>query len=470
MLKEQDNLIHKITLCADALLVGISFMWAFGLRDDFDSSFLHEMPPFAEYLPAMLLVIPLWVILLSLFGVYESMREKGFVRIFWSIFEASLLATLVFAATSFLLKFELLSRTFVLIFFVLTVLLLTFEKWATLNFLRNIRKRGLNFHSIIIVGSGSRARGFAGNVEAHPEWGFKILGFIDEEEMLGRSVGSSRVIGTFDNLARILDENVVDEVVFIMPRKWLDRMETQVRICEKVGVKATISMDIFDTSIAKPVLKDLDGWPLLTFESTPNDFFFLSLKRILDTLGSVGGLVMLSPLFLLVGVIIKLTSPGPVFFRQVRCGVNGRTFQILKFRTMVVDAEQKKEDLLKQNEVGGPVFKIKNDPRITSIGRLLRKTSLDELPQLINVLRGDMSLVGPRPPLPSEVERYERWQRRRLSMRPGITCIHEVKARNNKDFNVWMKMDLEYIDNWRLDLDLRILAKTVLAVVKGTGC
>jgi exopolysaccharide biosynthesis polyprenyl glycosylphosphotransferase len=288
--------------------------------------------------------------------------------------------------------------------------------------------------------------------------------------MQGRSIGSSRVIGTFDDMARILDENVVDEVIFVMPRNWLDRLEKYVRICEKVGVKATISIDVFDTAIAKPVLKELDGWLLLTFDATPNDFFFLSLKRSLDLIGSAGGLLALSPLFLLIGLIIKITAPGPVFFRQIRCGVNGRTFPILKFRTMVVDAEKKLAELQNQNELKGPAFKIRNDPRITAIGRLLRKTSLDELPQLINVLWGDMSLVGPRPPLPSEVENYERWQRRRLSMRPGITCIHEVVARNDKDFNNWMKMDLEYIDNWCFGLDLRILVRTLLAVVKGTGC
>lgn len=470
MLRQQDKLIHKVAIAVDAIIIAISFVSAFAIRDGFDFRYLHEMPPFAEYLPAMLLVIPLWVILLMLFGVYGSMREKGLVRLSWSIFEASLLAALVFTATAFLLKFNLLSQTFVLIFFGLAVSLLTMEKWLVLKVLRSIRRRGLNYRAVLIVGSGSRARDFVKSIESHPDWGFKILGFIDEEEMLGRSVGSARVIGTFDDMARILDENVVDEVFFVMPRNWLDRLEKSVKVCEKVGVKATICIDFFDTAIAKPVIKELDGWPLLTFDATPNDFFFLALKRSLDLIGSALGLLALSPLFLLIGLIIKITAPGPVFFRQIRCGVNGRTFPILKFRTMVVDAEKKLEELQEQNELEGPVFKIRNDPRITAIGRLLRKTSLDELPQLINVLMGDMSLVGPRPPIPSEVEHYERWQRRRLSMRPGITCIHEVVARNNKDFNVWMKMDLEYIDNWHFALDLRILARTVLAVAKGTGC
>ena len=470
MLKEQEKLFHKMALCVDGILVGISFICAFGIRNNLESTFLNDLPPFSEYLPSMLLVIPLWVIVLTSVGAYKSMRQKGFFLIFLTVFEASLIAVLQFAALAFLLKLDILSRTFIVLFFVVTVVLLSLERWFILTVLRRSRKKGFNFRSMLIIGSGPRARAFAATIESHSDWGYKILGFIDDEEIEGCPDSVSRIIGRFDDLAQILDRNVVDEVVFLMPRKWLDRLEKYIKVCEKVGVKATVSIDLFDTAIAKPVIQELDGWPLLTFDATPNDFFFLLLKRTLDMVGSAAGILILSPLFLFIGIIIKTTSPGPVFFRQVRCSVNGRTFQILKFRTMVVDAENKREELQQQNELQGPVFKIRNDPRITSFGKLLRKTSLDELPQLINVLRGDMSLVGPRPPLPSEVERYERWQRRRLSMRPGITCIHEVVARNNKDFNVWMKMDLEYIDNWSFGLDMRILAKTILAVIRGTGC
>lgn len=470
MLKEHDKLINKAAIGIDALLIGIAFLVACEFRTDAGLDSMYDVPSFADYQPLLLCIIPLWVLLLKAFGAYGSMREKGFGKIFWTIFEASLIAILAFSTAAFLFRLDLLSRTFVLAFFVTATSLLTLEKLLILQILRNARLKGLNFRVVLIIGSGPRGQKFARMIEAHPEWGQKILGFIDEEEMLGKAVGTARVIGTFADLGRILEENVVDEVVFIMPRKWLSRLEEYVGVCEKIGVKATIAVDFFDTAIAKPVIKEMDGWPLLTFDTTPQDFFSLSLKRVLDTVGSAVGLILLAPLFLGIALIIKLTSPGPVFFRQIRCGVHGRTFEILKFRTMIFDAEKKLAALQKLNELEGPVFKIRNDPRITAIGRLLRKTSLDELPQLINVLMGDMALVGPRPPIPSEVERYERWQRRRLSMRPGITCIHEVVARNNKDFNVWMRMDLEYIDNWYFGLDLKILARTLLAVVKGTGC
>ena len=470
MLKEQEWLIHKAAVVIDALIVCASFLLAYVLRDNLDLYFLHKMPSFSEYFIFMVIIVPLWITMLRASGVYQSMREKLLGKIFWSVFEASLAATLVFSTVAFLLKFDFLSRVFILILFGSTVTLLSIEKWAVLLALRRLRRQGLNFREMLIVGSGSRARRFAGAIESHPEWGIKIHGFIDEKEMMGKYVGNSRVIGSFEDLAFILDENVVDEVVFIMPRKWLDNLERYIKICEKVGVRATVAIDFFDTSIAKPIVKDMHGWPLLTFDSTPFDLSARSLKRGLDMMCAAFGLVMLSPLFLLISMAIKIGSRGPVFFKQIRCGLNGRQFSILKFRTMVVDAEEKIAELKRLNELEGPVFKIKNDPRVTFIGRFLRRTSLDELPQLINVFKGNMSLVGPRPPLPSEVERYERWQRRRLSMRPGITCIHEVKARNDKDFYNWMKLDLEYIDNWSFELDFRILVRTFLAVIKGTGC
>ncbi len=192
-------------------------------------------------------------------------------------------------------------------------------------------------------------------------------------------------------------------------------------------------------------------------------------KSILDRVLAAVGLLVLSPLFLLVGILIKISSPGPVLFRQARYGLNGRIFTLFKFRTMVVDAEKMREDLKAANEMDGPVFKIKEDPRVTGIGRLLRKTSFDELPQLINVLRGEMSLVGPRPPIPSEVKEYDHWQRRRLSMKPGLTCIWQVSGRNDVSFEEWMRMDLAYIDRWSLLLDVKLLLKTLPAVLLGTG-
>lgn len=470
MHQEQYAFFKRLIVCIDAALVAAALMLAYTVKDYPELSFLHPIPPLADYLPLLATVIPLWIILLKGFGAYNSMRGKGFVSVCWAVFEASLMSTFAFATIAYLTNSEFLSRSLVLIFFWAAVSMLLAEKLLIFLLLRQVWKNGLNHRVMLIVGSGPRALKFARVIEAHPEWGIRILGFIDEPEMLGRSVGKGEVIGSFEDMAGILDENVVDEVIFIMPRQWFDRLEKYIQICEKIGVKASIAVDFFDTAIARPGVREIEGMPLLTFDSTPRDFFYLALKRLLDFAGAGLGLVAISPFFIIIALAIKLTSRGPVFFSQVRCGLRGRPFRILKFRTMMVNAEAKLKELQKLNEIQGPAFKMKNDPRITGVGRFLRKTSLDELPQLLNVLMGHMSLVGPRPPLPTEVQRYERWQRRRLSMRPGITCIHEVMARNNKDFNFWMKLDLEYIDNWCIYLDLKIIARTVLTVVKGTGC
>jgi exopolysaccharide biosynthesis polyprenyl glycosylphosphotransferase len=470
MLRERKRLIHKLALAADGAVVALSFALAFCIRDRIEFPLLHDLAPFTHYLWVMALIVPLWLVMLESSGVYQSMRQKSFSSVFWSVCEASIGAIIAFAVVAFFMKFDYLSRTFVIVFLFTAITLLTAEKAGSLLILRHYRRKGYNFRSLVIVGSGPRAEQFARVVEAHAGWGLTILGFVDDPERLGMRVGSGKVIGSFDDLPMILDRNVVDEVVFLLPRKWLDRLETYVRICEKVGVRATIAVDFFDTAIARPVVQDLHGWPLLTFDATPHDFLRLTVKRVFDFVAAGLGLIVLSPLFIALAIAIKATSKGPVFFRQSRCGLNGRTFMILKFRTMTADAEERLAGLRERNELSGPVFKIRNDPRVTPVGRFLRRTSLDELPQLINVLRGEMSLVGPRPPLPHEVERYERWQRRRLSMRPGITCIHEVVARNDKDFTRWMKLDLEYIDNWALSLDMRILARTIVAVLRGTGC
>ena len=231
-----------------------------------------------------------------------------------------------------------------------------------------------------------------------------------------------------------------------------------------------MAVNFFPHMIAKVHLEDLHGIPLLTFSTVPFNEFLLFIKRTLDILISGAIILSLAPLFMIISLLIKISSPGTVFFKQFRVGRNGRHFTLYKFRSMVFDAEEKKKELENLNEMNGPVFKIKNDPRVTSIGRWLRKTSLDEIPQFWNVFIGEMSLVGPRPPLPEEVTHYKRWQKRKLSMKPGITCLWQISGRNNNsDFDDWMKLDLKYIDNWSLKLDMQIFLRTILVVLWGKG-
>ena len=246
-------------------------------------------------------------------------------------------------------------------------------------------------------------------------------------------------------------------------------MEDLFLLCEERGITARLAINFFPHVIAKTHLEELDGVPLLTFTTTPKNELLLFLRRGFDFLGSLILLIILSPIFLLVTLAIRLDSAGPIVYRQIRCGLNGRKFTLYKFRSMVQGAEVQKEELASYNIMDGPVFKMKNDPRVTRVGKFLRKTSLDELPQLINVLRGDMSFVGPRPLPAEEVEKIKGWQRRRLSMKPGITGLWQVSGRNQIDFEQWMKLDLEYIDSWSLGLDFKILLRTIFAVLLGKG-
>jgi len=294
---------------------------------------------------------------------------------------------------------------------------------------------------------------------------------VDEDvSKVGSVVAGHKVLGSFKDVPDIIHNNIVDEVVFVVPRLWLHKIEEIMHFCEAEGLRVHVAVDYFDLKFSKAKQTDLNGFPLLTFESTPDKLWHLLIKRLFDLVFSGVALLILAPFFVIISIIIKATSEGPVFFRQKRCSLNGRTFTLYKFRTMVKDAEARLDELLRYNEMNGPVFKMENDPRLTRIGKFLRKTSIDELPQLWNVFKGDMSLVGPRPPIPKEVQQYDSWQRRRLSMRPGITCLWQVNGRNRiVDFDEWARLDLEYIDNWSLGLDFKILLKTIPAVLFTRG-
>jgi exopolysaccharide biosynthesis polyprenyl glycosylphosphotransferase len=338
-------------------------------------------------------------------------------------------------------------------------------------------KLSLGHRHVLIIGSLDRTRDLLSLIASAQDHRLEVVGCLDPDPArLGQTVaGETTVIGTMQDFRPMILNQSIDEVVFAMPLKHIDGVLEQIRFAEDVGVCVRVMPDwqlqkmLFQPEVASIAVEKFVGMPTLVLSSVPKKELELFSKYLLDRVGAAGGLLLLAPLFALLAALIKLGSPGPVFFRQVRSGLNGRTFTLLKFRTMVANAEELKEGLAAQNEVDGPVFKIKTDPRITPLGRFLRKSSLDELPQLINVLRGEMSLVGPRPPIPVEVKDYLPWQRRRLSMRPGLTCIWQVSGRNNVGFEQWMKMDLEYIDNWSLWLDAKLLFKTVPAVLFGSG-
>ncbi|MFC1704264.1 sugar transferase [Candidatus Omnitrophota bacterium] len=480
MINEREGVVRRIKMLLDALIITGAFFLSYYIFSHFhlfyrldlvaSSRVIGSPAGLRMYLPVLILWVSLWIFMLSLNGVYRSLRAHAFFEVIWIIIKSGLFSTLAFTSVAFLLKIEFISRIFILIFTFASFALLILEKRIVVSVIHNLLLKGYNLRNILVVGTGPRAERFVDMINAHPEWGFSIIGLIDDDtSRVGKKILGAKVMGTLKDIPQILRKKIVDEVVFVVPRMWLQRIQHSVAACETQGIKAHVAADLFDLNIAKARQTDLEGFPLLTFETTFAMEWQLFIKRSIDLVASGLGIVFLSPLFLLVSIIIKTTSPGPVFFKQRRVGLNGRIFTLFKFRSMYKNAQEKLKELEHLNEASGPVFKIKDDPRITPIGRFMRKTSIDELPQLFNVFMAQMSLVGPRPPIPSEVRKYRLWQRRRLSMRPGITCLWQVSGRSKISFERWMELDLEYIDHWCLRLDFNILMKTIPAVTAGVG-
>ncbi len=322
---------------------------------------------------------------------------------------------------------------------------------------------------VLVVGTGKRAREVADLMVDTPELDTMLIGFLDYHRTGLWRYRDIPLIGHPDEIRKILTACQVDSVIVAVEPNDLSLTCELFSICEKMGVTVCLMPDIYERRLASAEATNLNGFPTVVYKSVPHAPVGRSVKSIVDKVGALVGIILTLPLSITTALAIKLDSRGPVLFKQTRSGLNGKLFDFYKFRTMRCDAEDEKHDLLERNEMSGPVFKIRNDPRVTRIGRILRKFSIDELPQFVNVMRGDMSLVGPRPPLPEEVSRYEPWQRRKLAVKPGVTCIWQVNGRNNVDFDDWMRLDLKYIDNWSLWLDTKILVKTIPAVVKGDG-
>lgn len=481
MLREQEAVVRRAIILFDILVVSFSFFLTYFLR-----RYLHlfysldlipsvrvmaEMStPIRDYAIVLMLIVPTWSLSLYMNGMYRSMRTKGIVEVMWVIVRSGFFATLIFGTFVFFFKLEYVSRIFFMMLLLISASLILSEKVVVLYVSRFMRKKGYNYRKILIVGSGRRAVHFIRKVGEHPEWGFRIVGIVDYERVnVGKIVSGIEVLAALEDIPRLIQRRTIDEVIFLIPRAQLDKIEEYLYVCETHGISATVAVDLFDVKISKLRQTELDGIPLITFETTPANEQQLFIKRAMDVLVSGIGIIILSPLFLIIALAIKAASKGPVLYIQKRSGLNGRKFVLYKFRSMYKGAHQRLAELIDRNEMSGPIFKIKDDPRVTPVGKVLRRFSLDELPQLFNVFMGHMSLVGPRPPLPKEVRQYEPWQRRRLSMRPGMTCLWQAGGRNKVKFDEWMKLDLEYIDNWSLLLDFKILTKTIPAVMFGVG-
>lgn len=472
MLKQHARLIAIFLYVTDMVVTALSFFVAYWIRSYYFTRLeFRSLYPAEQYLWLFLVIIPVWSFLFFYYKSYKSYRIVSFMKELQILWKVVLVGGLVIGAMAFALQSYYLSRTLIFMFAAVNLVLLIGERFSIRAFSRLVRKKGYNYRNIIIVGTDSRAKDIAAAIEKYKHWGLRILGFVTDNPVNPENRhGGYKVIGDISEMQKIINREVVDEVIFAVPRGRLEQMEDIFLMLEEHGINAAVVANFFPHVVAKAHLEELDNIPLLTFTTTPTNSFALAFKRFFDIAISVLLLILSLPGIVITALLIKATSPGHIFFKQKRCGLNGRVFTLYKFRSMVLDAEARRGDIETLNEMNGPVFKVKDDPRVTKIGRFIREASIDELPQLWNVLKGDMSIVGPRPPLPEEVATYKRWQRRRLSMRPGLTCLWQISGRNEiKDFNEWAKLDLQYIDSWSLSLDIKIFLKTIPVVLLRKG-
>ena len=452
----------------DVLCTVLAFLAAFWLR-----RFLPDEGTVDLY--SHLFLIPLLLSLtigsLSWFGGYHGPHETTFAAYLWAICKAMFVTVGVLLALLFFLKIEYVSRFVVLIFAGLEFCVLVLNRACAIRYFKEQVKSGRNRLRVLIVGTKNRAQELVQALQRQVAWGVHVVGFIDPDpSCLGQKIRGVPVIGTVENMHEVLKNNVFDEVIIAIPRSLLDDAEPIVQACEEEGVRLRFMADVFNVQMARISLAQVQGIPLLTMEPVSQDPRQLLAKRVFDLTLTILAIPVLVPLFALVAVAIRLDSPGPVFFVQQRVGLRKREFPMFKFRSMYVDAEERLKEIEHLNEADGPIFKIKDDPRTTRVGRFIRKTSIDELPQLINVLRGEMSLVGPRPMSLRDVDRFDRGvQRKRFSVQPGLTCLWQISGRSNLPFEKWLELDLEYITNWNFWLDVQILFKTIPAVLKSRG-
>ncbi|MCX7824455.1 MAG: sugar transferase [Verrucomicrobiae bacterium] len=459
MLRERRQIESQVRQIIDVLLLLGSLWLAHTIRRHLG----HEL----GLRRAMLFREEVWLAVIVAIIGHFSLKAHGFYlrsinqspgRVFWTVFQSMGVCVLIVLALLFVLDVREVNRATIFLFGVISsVAIWVFDgAWKGLVILSVSHRQ--HRRAVVLVGSPHENEGLVKQIHDHPEWGMEVVSQINLN------------VQSVEELAQLIRDRPVDVVIFTSGKSYLQEVESAILACEVEGVEAWLVADFVHTSIARPVMGELMGQPMIVFHSGPNVSWALLCKNVLDRVLSAVLLVLFAPLMLLIALAIRLTSPGPILFRQERCGLRGRVFTMLKFRSMVSDAAQRQSELAAINEMDGPVFKIANDPRVTPLGRFLRRTSLDELPQLINVLKGELSLVGPRPLPVYEIKRFkDPWQRRRLSMKPGMTCLWQIAGRNKIGFEEWMRLDLEYIDSWSLWLDLKILLKTIPVVIKGQG-
>ncbi len=464
MLREKEKVVYNALAAVDVFIAWIAFELALWVHFE-QLAFIRNKDSIILHL----LILGIWLVLSKTLRLNELYRSRPYSVLLFNVIVMSLLGSGLLALAVFVFNLFYIGLIPILYFGGIVTFLTFVEKVVIYHYMKSARKRGLNYRNILIVGDKS-AGTFINQVLNNPEWGYRITGIIGAEELKSTHKEVAPFLPLDADIDHILAEKTIDEVIYCQEKARMEEIMTLMTSCHEVGVIFRMSSPFFNMLSNKTHLHYFDTTPVLTISNTPMDYLSLKFKAIYDFLVSFFVITLFSPVYIGIALAIKLTSKGPVFFKQKRVGIRGRKFWVYKYRTMVTNAEDLKQELMAQNEMDGPTFKMTRDPRITGVGHFLRKTSLDELPQFFNVLLGDMSIVGPRPPVPQEVKEYKRWQLRRLSMKPGITCIWQVSAsRNDISFEEWMRMDLEYIDSWSLKLDFVIILKTVRTMLRADG-
>ena len=452
----------------DFILLTFAFQFAYVFNYPFKSLFILDK----EYLQLFLIMLPSWILAFHISKVAHLPRISQYSRLFFEFSQFLILNLTFFILTPFILRFEDVNSHFFFLFSGMSLFLIFGIRLLEYRVFRIRRLYDSNNTSLLLVVDES-ALSFIEKLLKNKHKGYKIVTIITDSEIVKNKFGSiSKVfpLSTVNSIQNMVEFDIIDEIIYFKRTLEPETIKLLLKDCEEIGVVLRIKSDVVTPLVTNAKYSKIENIAFLTFVEKSIDTVSMVWKSFFDVFISFFLIICLAPVFIVIALNIKLSSPGPIFFKQLRVGYRNRQFYLFKFRTMVVNAEQLREDLEKENEMDGPVFKIKNDPRITTIGRILRKTGLDELPQLLNVLRGEMSLIGPRPPLQAEIRQYKRWQLRRLSVKPGITCSWQIiPDRNNVKFEKWMKLDLAYIDNWSLRLDFILLVKTIKTVLFGTG-
>jgi exopolysaccharide biosynthesis polyprenyl glycosylphosphotransferase len=416
-----------------------------------------------------IVMISLWHIVFRAFDLYRSRRLENRTRECKDILKATTTGTVIFFICGTIFSVDIFTSNVYLIIWLSTTICTLVFRVSLRYFLKQIRLQDRNLRFIAIIGTNQRAYDIETWLDKHKEWGFCVTGYIDDVIYYPKE--QIKILGKLSDFSNIIRNTVIDEVFVALPIKsHYEEIKKIISHSEEQGIKVRYLSQLFNTNNSKITISSFEEFPVLTTVNGTQENWQFFVKRTLDIILASALLILTFPLLLATAIAIKLNSPGSIFFIQDRVGYNKRIFRLYKFRTMVVDAEKLQKDLESLNEIDGPVFKIKSDPRITRVGKWLRKTSIDELPQLVNVFKGDMSLVGPRPLPVRDYNGFEEdWHRRRFSVRPGITCLWQVNGRCNIPFEKWMELDMHYIDYWSLLLDLKILVKTIPAIFRGSG-